>query len=411
MKRLGHHLKLLFSDKKPSQYQTKQLCRGFCQGTKVVSPNQDDFAMISPRIKLRDGRHLAYLERGVSKDVAKYKIIIVHGFGSSKEMNFLASQELIDELGIYLLQYDRAGVRATVLCHWSLNGFICYMELPSVLTPQQRKKKNNSSMAQTLAMPIAPSLALISNPRPLSRAVYFLVLNPPKVRELSIECARVGGVEIPNKRIEFSLQYIHGIGRSRARKILCDISMDNKITKDLSEEDLITLRDEVSKYVIEGDLIGTFAEEGKQNINAMRCRSRTHHLLYQRQALRIFQRSLCSSSCFSKSIFMEYGLNQNEEARTELRAVDAWILTDKPYSHQSIHSMGMMDDDLLLMVRSGVCSGGGGTTRFVVMELSFRFHDGNCEVIQWLRQITTCSKYGDLLYVWGRNSNVKSLCL
>ncbi|XLU73818.1 hypothetical protein S245_032871, partial [Arachis hypogaea] len=121
---------------------------------------------------------------------------------------------------------------------------------------QQRKKKNNSSMAQTLAMPIAPSLALISNPRPLSRAVYFPVLNPPKVRELSIECARVGRVEIPNnKKIEFSLQYIHGIGRSRARKILCDISMDNKVTKDLSEEDLITLRDEVSKYVIEGDLI------------------------------------------------------------------------------------------------------------------------------------------------------------
>ncbi|XP_025654811.1 uncharacterized protein [Arachis hypogaea] len=109
MKRFGHHLKLLFSDKKPSQSQTKQLCRGFCQGTKVVSRNQDDFAMISPRIKLRDGRHLAYLERGVSKDVEKYKIIIVHGFGSSKEMNFLASQELIDELGIYLLQYDRAG--------------------------------------------------------------------------------------------------------------------------------------------------------------------------------------------------------------------------------------------------------------------------------------------------------------
>ncbi|RYR46158.1 hypothetical protein Ahy_A07g031908 isoform C [Arachis hypogaea] len=75
------------------------------------------------------------------------------------------------------------------------------------------------------------------------------------VRGLSIECARVGGVEIPNnKRIEFSLQYIHGIGRSRARKILCDISMDNKVTKDLSEEELITLRDKVSKYVIEGDL-------------------------------------------------------------------------------------------------------------------------------------------------------------
>ncbi|XLT00607.1 hypothetical protein HN51_049958 [Arachis hypogaea] len=82
---------------------------------------------------------------------------------------------------------------------------------------QQRKKKNNSSMAQTLAMPVAPSLALISNPRPLSRAVYFPVLNPPKVRGLSIECARVGGVKITNnKRIEFSLQYIHGIS------VLCD---------------------------------------------------------------------------------------------------------------------------------------------------------------------------------------------
>lgn len=77
-----------------------------------------------------------------------------------------------------------------------------------------------------------------------------------QVQGLSIQCVRVGGVEIPNnKRIEFSLQYIHGVGRSRARKILCDINMDNKITKDLNEEELITLRDEVSKYVIEGDLV------------------------------------------------------------------------------------------------------------------------------------------------------------
>lgn len=55
--------------------------------------------------------------------------------------------------------------------------------------------------------------------------------------------------------MEFSLQYIHGIGRSRARKILCDLKMENKITKDLSEEELITIRDEVSKYMIEGDLV------------------------------------------------------------------------------------------------------------------------------------------------------------
>jgi small subunit ribosomal protein S13 len=74
-------------------------------------------------------------------------------------------------------------------------------------------------------------------------------------QSLSIRCARVGGVEIPaNKRIEYSLQYIHGIGRTRARQILVDLQMENKITKDMAEEELIILRDEVSKYMIEGDL-------------------------------------------------------------------------------------------------------------------------------------------------------------
>ena len=44
------------------------------------------------RVKLRDGRFLAYKERGVPKNEAKYKIILIHGFGSSKEMNFSASK-------------------------------------------------------------------------------------------------------------------------------------------------------------------------------------------------------------------------------------------------------------------------------------------------------------------------------
>ncbi|VVB14779.1 unnamed protein product [Arabis nemorensis] len=60
------------------------------------------------RIKLRDGGFLAYKETGVPKDEANYKIILIHGFGSSKEMNFSASKELIEELGVYFLP-DRAG--------------------------------------------------------------------------------------------------------------------------------------------------------------------------------------------------------------------------------------------------------------------------------------------------------------
>ncbi|KAF5198901.1 Alpha/beta-Hydrolases superfamily protein [Thalictrum thalictroides] len=63
----------------------------------------------APRIKLKDGRHLAYVERGVVKEVAKYKIIIVHGICTSKDLFMPASQELMEDLGIYMLAYDRAG--------------------------------------------------------------------------------------------------------------------------------------------------------------------------------------------------------------------------------------------------------------------------------------------------------------
>ncbi|XP_058764144.1 uncharacterized protein LOC131637562 isoform X1 [Vicia villosa] len=86
------------------------------QGTQLPPPNSDDSVngggncdVVSSRIKLSDGRYLAYREMGVAKDKAKHSIVIVHGFGSSKDMNFPASQELIDELGVYILHYDRAG--------------------------------------------------------------------------------------------------------------------------------------------------------------------------------------------------------------------------------------------------------------------------------------------------------------
>lgn len=41
-------------------------------------------SITSPRIKLRDGRHLSYIESGVSKDTAKYKLIFIHGFNLNK---------------------------------------------------------------------------------------------------------------------------------------------------------------------------------------------------------------------------------------------------------------------------------------------------------------------------------------
>ncbi|KAM7272976.1 hypothetical protein ACFE04_027640 [Oxalis oulophora] len=63
----------------------------------------------SPRIKLIDGRHLAYKESGVPKEIAKFKVILVHGFNSSKDFHFALSQEKMEELGVYIVTFDRAG--------------------------------------------------------------------------------------------------------------------------------------------------------------------------------------------------------------------------------------------------------------------------------------------------------------
>ncbi|ONK57424.1 uncharacterized protein A4U43_C09F380 [Asparagus officinalis] len=61
------------------------------------------------RIKLKDGRHLAYLESGVPKEKANYKIIYVHGFYSCRHDTLPISQQVLEELGIYLVSFDRAG--------------------------------------------------------------------------------------------------------------------------------------------------------------------------------------------------------------------------------------------------------------------------------------------------------------
>ncbi|AZZ94595.1 MULTISPECIES: 30S ribosomal protein S13 [unclassified Hahella] len=68
--------------------------------------------------------------------------------------------------------------------------------------------------------------------------------------------ARIAGVNIPdNKHTEVSLTYIYGIGRTTSRG-LCErtgISPQSKV-KDLSEEQLDVLRNEIAKMVVEGDL-------------------------------------------------------------------------------------------------------------------------------------------------------------
>jgi small subunit ribosomal protein S13 len=68
--------------------------------------------------------------------------------------------------------------------------------------------------------------------------------------------ARIAGVNIPvNKRVEIGLTYIFGIGRSTAQDILAEtkIGPDTSV-KDLTEEEVMRLREAVERREVEGDL-------------------------------------------------------------------------------------------------------------------------------------------------------------
>ena len=68
--------------------------------------------------------------------------------------------------------------------------------------------------------------------------------------------ARIKGVDVPNnKRAEIALTYIYGIGRSLSNKILNDAKVNiNKKAGELDQDELTRIRDEVNKYLTEGDL-------------------------------------------------------------------------------------------------------------------------------------------------------------
>ena len=68
--------------------------------------------------------------------------------------------------------------------------------------------------------------------------------------------ARIAGINIPvNKRIEIGLTYIFGIGQSTAKQILAETKIDpGTQAKDLTEDEVIRLREAVENREVEGDL-------------------------------------------------------------------------------------------------------------------------------------------------------------
>ena len=68
--------------------------------------------------------------------------------------------------------------------------------------------------------------------------------------------ARIAGVDIPNdKQVAYSLTYIYGIGINLAKDICAAAKVDATIrVKDLTEDQLVAIRNETAKYKVEGDL-------------------------------------------------------------------------------------------------------------------------------------------------------------
>ena len=68
--------------------------------------------------------------------------------------------------------------------------------------------------------------------------------------------ARIAGINVPDRQhAEIGLTAIYGIGRTRARQI-CEaagIPFDKKV-KDLNDAEMERIRDQLSRFTLEGDL-------------------------------------------------------------------------------------------------------------------------------------------------------------
>jgi len=79
--------------------------------------------------------------------------------------------------------------------------------------------------------------------------------------------ARIAGVNVPvNKRVEVGLTYVHGIGQSTSRRILDESGVDpDTYVKDLTDDEVVKLREAVESREVEGDL----RRERSQNIKRL----------------------------------------------------------------------------------------------------------------------------------------------
>jgi small subunit ribosomal protein S13 len=90
--------------------------------------------------------------------------------------------------------------------------------------------------------------------------------------------ARIAGINIPlNKRVEVGLTYIYGIGRPTSNKLLDQAGVQpDTYVRDLTEDEVVKLRDLVENLTVEGDLRRERSQNIKRLIEIQCYRGRRH---------------------------------------------------------------------------------------------------------------------------------------
>jgi small subunit ribosomal protein S13 len=116
--------------------------------------------------------------------------------------------------------------------------------------------------------------------------LLFLELNATRWSELPFtpwsrrkNLARIAGVNIPtNKRVVIALQYIHGIGQTKAKEITTKLGIEEaRRVQDLTDQEVLQIRETIDAgYTVEGDLRRTVAMNIKRLMDLASYRGLRH---------------------------------------------------------------------------------------------------------------------------------------
>jgi len=129
---------------------------------------------------------------------------------------------------------------------------------------------------------------------------------------------RLLGVDIPgNKRIEYALRYIHGIGPARSKKVVAEAKLDPaKKADDLTPEELRTVIGIIqTQFRVEGDL----RRETTQNIRRL-IRIGSYRGLRHRRGLPVRGQRTSTNARTRKGPRRTVGAVRSKDVRTAMKS-------------------------------------------------------------------------------------------